>query len=223
MRFVAFVIRILARLLSLFPIRNRVAFLSRQSTCPFDFVLIESRVRLTHPDVEIAWSCLPRSGRFGPATMLRQLWFAATSRVCIVDGYVPAVSIPEGLLRARCIQVWHAPGAIKKFGYQAVGTSSGRSPEASRAFRMHRGYDCVVAGFRGALAAFAEAFDCAENAIVPCGLPRFEYLLRPEYEELREYHELQVRRVLADQNCDFGGVCFYMPRPSDARLVIHAG
>lgn len=72
---------------ALFPRRDKVSFLSRQSR-PFDFAL-QAEIRRSLPGYDIVWSCVPEVRLFGPLVAFRQVWHAATSRVCIVDGYVP--------------------------------------------------------------------------------------------------------------------------------------
>ena len=44
----------------------------------------------------------------------------ATAEVCIVDGYCIPVSVLHHRKELRVVQVWHALGAIKKFGRQAL-------------------------------------------------------------------------------------------------------
>lgn len=195
MRLAALVISALYRVFCLFPQRDKIALLSRQSARPFDFELLEPALRRAFPTCEIVWCCVAHGGEMTVSLMLRQLWHVATARVCLVDGYVPAVSIPRGPHRAACIQLWHALGAVKKFGYQSLHTAAGRSPEAARAFSMHAGYDCIVAGFSGAVPAFAEAFGYDEDRFLPLGLPRCDYLLRAEYAPRRA----EASRALAQQ------------------------
>ena len=201
MELVAWVTRVLYRLFCFFPLRRRIVFLSRQAERPFDFALLEPALRERFPGHEIAWCCVHEIGRMSVPLMLRQLWYVATSELCLVDGYVPAVSLP-GSHRGKVVQVWHAPGAIKKFGYQALDTPAGRSSRAARALRMHRGYDLVVAGMPGAVDALSEAFDVPTEKIAPLGLPRIDYLRSPELAELRERRYARAERAVADA---FGG------------------
>ena len=201
MELVAWVTRVLYRLFCFFPLRRRIVFLSRQAERPFDFALLEPALRERFPGHEIAWCCVHEIGRMSVPLMLRQLWYAATSELCLVDGYVPAVSLP-GSHRGKVVQVWHAPGAIKKFGYQALDTPAGRSCRAARALRMHRGYDLVVAGMPGAVCALSEAFDVPTEKIAPLGLPRIDYLRSPELAELREKRYARAESAVADA---FGG------------------
>lgn len=195
MGLLAWVIRVVYRICALLPQRNKVCFLSRQSSRPFDFQLLESAISRAFPGWEIAWACVPPSGHFGIGLALRQVWHAATARVCFVDGYVPAVSVPRRT-RAYCVQLWHALGSIKKFGYQALDTPDGRSSEAAEKLRMHRGYDLIVAGLPGAVPAFSEAFDCPSDRIVPLGLPRIDYLLSEDYDAVRKARVAKVAYLI---------------------------
>ena len=147
MRLAAWFIRFAYFVCALFPRRDKVSFLSRQSSRPFDFALLEPEIRRSLPGYDIVWSCVPESGSFGPLLAFRQVWHAATSRVCIVDGYVPAVSVPKSHEGALCVQLWHSLGAMKRFGYQALDTPDGRSSKAASALRMHRGYDVSITCF----------------------------------------------------------------------------
>ena len=195
MGLVAWVTRVLYRLFCLFPRCRRVTFLSRQAERPFDFALLEPSLRERFPHHEIVWCCVHEIGRMSVPLMLRQLWYVATSELCLVDGYVPAVSLPTGH-RSKVVQVWHAPGAIKRFGYQALDTPAGRSSRAARTLRMHRGYDLVVAGMPGAVTAFSQAFDVPAEKIAPLGLPRIDYLVSPELASLRAHRYARAERAV---------------------------
>lgn len=196
MELVAWAVRVLYRLLCLLPQRRVIALLSRQSARPLDFALLEPELHRRFPDHEVRWCCVAEIGRMSVTLMLRQLWLAASAELCLVDGYVPAVSIPR---RHRCVvvQMWHAPGAIKKFGYQSLDTPAGRSSHAARALRMHRGYDAIVAGMPGAVPAFSEAFGVPAEKIWPLGLPRIDYLRSDDFAELRSRRFARAERAVA--------------------------
>ena len=230
MGLVAWLTRVLYRLFCLFPQRKRITFLSRQAERPFDFVLLEPALAERFPGYEFVWSCVHEIGRMSVSLMVRQLWYVATSTLCLVDGYVPAASLPMEH-RSRVVQVWHAPGAIKRFGYQSLDTPAGRSSKAARALRMHRGYDLVVAGMPGAVRSFSEAFDMPAEKIVPLGLPRIDYLRSPRYLDLRSRRyqraERLARAAFAAAGCpDAGTTVLYAPTfrkaNSDERWLEHA-
>lgn len=197
MKLMAAVLRCLACLFGLFPLQREVAFLSRQSARPsLDYRLLIGALERTSPRFRIVVCVTEPETKskmgFVVGTM-RQLYHASTARVCVVDGYVPAVSIPSKRKGSTVIQLWHALGAIKRFGYQSLDTPAGRTSEAARACRMHRNYDYVVAGGPGAVDAFACAFDCPKEAIVPLGLPRLDYLLdtSPESKRLQKARSVE--------------------------------
>ncbi|MBQ9954703.1 MAG: CDP-glycerol glycerophosphotransferase family protein [Eggerthellaceae bacterium] len=183
MGLLAVVIRCLSALMSLFPLHDRVVFLSRQaSTLSLDYRMLvdELRARLPRERVLICLAAPETQGvvRFA-FNMLAQLWYSRTSKVCIVDGYSPVVSIPPARRGRTVIQLWHALGAVKKFGLQALDTPSGRTSKQAQVGCMHQKYDIIVAAGPGAAPAYAEAFGYAQDVVVATGLPRMDYLLDP--------------------------------------------
>lgn len=197
MELVAWLIRALFRALSLFPQQRKIVLLSRQAARPFDFSLIEPELARRFPGHRIVWSCVATIGEMSVPLMLQQLWHVSTAELCLVDGYVPAVSLPRRH-RAIVVQEWHALGAIKKFGYQSLGTAAGRSAHAASALRMHRGYDFVIAGMPGAVDAFSEAFDVPREKIAPLGLPRIDYLCSDAFSATRARRFTRADRALKE-------------------------
>lgn len=195
-RFAALIIRLAYSICCLFPQQKKIVLLSRQSARPFDFALLEPELKKRFPAYSIVWACVPKIGKMGPFILFKQVWHVATAKICLVDGYIPAVSIPRSH-RAFVAQVWHAPGAIKKFGYQSLGTRAGRSEHLAQAMRMHRGYDVVVAGMPGAVEAFSQAFDVPVSSVLPLGLPRIDYLRSDEFASARNRRAERARAFLA--------------------------
>jgi CDP-ribitol ribitolphosphotransferase len=174
------VIRAVFALLRRSPAPRRVAFLSRQGNeVSLDFELLEVALRARLPNWEFAHCCYRDAGSTAERIKgtLRQLKLVASSRLCIVDGYTPAVSVPLLGKDTVVIQLWHALGAIKRFGWQAIGTPAGRTDVQARGLRMHRNYTAIIAGGEGAVVDFAQAFACSENRVAALGLPRMDYLL----------------------------------------------
>jgi CDP-ribitol ribitolphosphotransferase / teichoic acid ribitol-phosphate polymerase len=171
-----------AVLKALFPVRRKAVFLSRQSDRPSrDFILLAEELRRRDPDLEIVMRCRmvgrSFSGRIAAiAPTIGQMYHLATARVCVVDGYV----IPVSLLTHRpgfyVVQLWHALGAVKRFGYQALDRPGGRSSSLASAMRMHRNYDVVLCAGPATVPVFAEAFGVDPSVVRPTGLPRVDYL-----------------------------------------------
>ena len=182
MRVLAVCLRLLAAVFQLFPLRRRVAFLSRQSHVPSaDFRLLAAELRDVDPtlDVRISTTDSELSGKLQFArNMLAQLWLGCTSRVLVLDGYNPVVCIPKKRPGTYVIQLWHAAGAIKQFGYQCLDTPAGRTSEQAQAGRMHKNYDVIVAAGPGAIDAYAQAFGYSPDKVCALGLPHLEALTK---------------------------------------------
>lgn len=181
MRVLAIFLRLLAAVFRLFPLRRRVAFLSRQSHVPStDFRLLATRLKEDDPTLDVRISAIDSelSGRVQFAlNMLTHLWLASTSRVVVLDGYNPAACIPRKRSGTYMVQLWHAAGAIKKFGYQCLDTPAGRTSEQARVACMHKNYDVIIAAGPGAIDAYADAFGYPKSAVQTPGLPHIEQLV----------------------------------------------
>lgn len=172
------------------PVRQRVAFLSRQSSkMSLDFRMLVDQLHEIDSNMEIC-VCLTEPETKGVRSFvgntLRQLKLAQTSSVVVVDGYVPAVSVPAKRNGVTVVQMWHALGAIKKFGYQCLDTPYGRSSDSARILKMHRNYDYVIAGGPWAVDSFSLAFGCDKDCIRVLGLPRIDYLASDAFAKQRE-------------------------------------
>ena len=108
--------------------------------------------------------------------MLKQIKEIKTADVVLLDTYC----IPASMLKHRknqtVVQMWHALSAIKKFGWQTVGKSGGRSTKIAKFMKMHHGYDRVICASDVTAKYFCEAFRADPTKIVKLGLPRIDYI-----------------------------------------------
>lgn len=165
------------------PKQDKITLLSRQSSQEsLDFRMLSEELESRMPGVAID-VCISDPETVDKAGFARSVLEmsrkVAESRVCIVDGYIPSISVPKLDAQTKVIQIWHALGAIKKFGYQSLDTDAGRTGEEARKLHMHANYDWVVAAGPGAVPAYARAFGYPEDRVLPLGLPRMDYLLDP--------------------------------------------
>ena len=192
----------LYRLFGLLGRRDEVLFVSRQSEKPsLDFLECgaEFQKRGCRP-VYLARRLTRKTLVAYAFHTLKETYHLARCRVCVLDRYDPVVS----LIRFDCepskevdsarhrefprvpviLQLWHAFGAFKKFGYQTINVSEGHSDQEAALFRIHRNYSWVICSGEGARDAFAEAFSYPRNRVLP--------LCRPEYRKL-----IEIRDVVA--------------------------
>ncbi len=177
-------------ILKLFPTqKGKVLFLSRQSdSLSKDFQMLEDELqKQTAGAIRIVAICHRLEGAGGMASMiafakstLASMYHLATSEVCVLDAYWPAVSILKHKKSLTVIQMWHALGKIKQSGYQTLGKESGRGEEIARLMKMHEGYDYIIAGGSAWNPFYCASFGTTEDKLRNYGLPRIDYLLATE-------------------------------------------
>ena len=84
---------------------------------------------------------------------------------------VPTVAHTEYPVEPMVLQLWHAFGAYKKFGYQSVGTREGHSREVTDVFDIHRNYSWVACSGERCREAFAEALSYPLERVVVLDRP----------------------------------------------------
>lgn len=200
--------------LKLLPVQNKVTFITWNSDLvPPDFKALITRLQALPNPPKVVTLC--RELRAGIPShiayffhLIHQGYEMATSKVIVLDAYCILASVLNHRPELRVVQLWHALGAFKKFGWSIVDKSEGWSAQSnipsrtlSRLLRMHHGYTDVAVSYSGAIPYFAEAFRCDPSIISVAWLPRVE-MLRNEsvMADLRErildaHPELRGRRV----------------------------
>ena len=160
---------------------KKVAIISRESdTRTLDIAMLEAELKSRGAKVTVLSKLLTKDrslkalGYLGH--VLKQEAVILESDVVVLDTYcIPASMIPHRR-GTKVVQMWHALGAIKKFGWQTVGKEGGSSERVAKLMKMHRGYDYVVCASDITAAHFCEAFRTDRAKIVKQGLPRIDYI-----------------------------------------------
>jgi CDP-ribitol ribitolphosphotransferase len=100
-------------------------------------------------------------------------WHLATARLFLVDDYYFPMYVIPRRPGTRFVQVWHACGAFKKFGYSVLTKRFGADEAFVDAVPIHANYDlCLVSAARVA-PCYAEAFrQPLERFTSRLGIPR---------------------------------------------------
>jgi len=176
-------------LLKLLKVKNKVTFISRQSNeTNIDFRLIMEQLKETNPNVKIV--VLARTldkGLWNKAKyflhMFVQMYHIATSKVVILDSYCILVSILKHRKNLKIIQIWHALGSLKKFGYSALDKEDGRSSDLAKEMKMHKNYSYVFTSSKTSLPFFKEAFNASDEQMKIMSLPRVDFLQLEKYKK----------------------------------------
>lgn len=185
---------------------NKIVFLGRRmDRTPLDFRLLLEELQTQNPAVRpVILSRLYRGGwketfRFAPV-LLASIYHLATSKVCVLDSYWPAVSALTHRPELVIYQIWHSLGKIKQSGLQTVGRADGRDHSVADVMRMHQGYDYVLAGAEVWNQKYVESFGVQESQLLNFGLPRADYLIDGRFRLadriLARYPELSKKPVV---------------------------
>lgn len=182
MRFVVWSLRVLSLFFKPWKLKQKVLLISRQSNeKSLDFDLLEKELK----EREIETIVLCHEMKISVIGILQyivhifiQMRHIADSAVVIVDGYCMAVSVVDKKQGQKAVQIWHSLAAIKKFGWQSVGTIDGRSHQMAKIMKMHQNYDYFIAPSEVTADLFAEAFHMDKEKGVLLGLPRIDAIKR---------------------------------------------
>lgn len=184
-----FCLNFLFAFLKLLPVQKKITYISRQmNTTPLDFQMVIDNIKLKEADYKhiVLAKMIPEHfvGKIGYLFhMLKQMYHIATSKAVILDTYC----IPISLLKQReslvVIQMWHALGAFKKFGYSILDQKEGSSSRIAKLMRMHKNYTYVLASSEYTAAFFAEAFQVEREQMRVFPLPKTDLLLEDELKE----------------------------------------
>lgn len=176
----------------------KVTIISRESDeKTLDVRMLEEELRQRGVRVKVLSKLLTKEksvknavGYLGHA--LRQEAEILSSDVVVLDTYcIPASMIPHRS-GTKVIQMWHALGAVKKFGWQTVGKPDGTSERTAKMMRMHSGYDYVICPSDVTADYFSEAFRISKDKIVKLGLPRIDYIRNVTHGDTAEQTKARI-------------------------------
>ncbi|MCR2821423.1 CDP-glycerol glycerophosphotransferase family protein [Lederbergia panacisoli] len=107
--------------------------------------------------------------------MLKACYALATSKFFIIDDFYFPVYVIKPRKGTEIIQLWHAPGAFKKFGLSTIGKSFGTSKEYLKHVPIHSNYSRVYVSSQKVVPYYADAFGLPEESIFPLGVPRTDF------------------------------------------------
>jgi teichoic acid ribitol-phosphate primase len=159
------------------PIRTDKVVLAtaRVSTLDGNLLHLHRALRARHPELRYVLLLEPYSyGLAGKLAYLvrlvRGMYHLQTASLFIVDNAYLPIHVAPHRSRTTVVQVWHAAGALKRFGLDT--TSPPREPE--RTF-LHRYYDAVVVGGEWTRGPYAAALRTPIERVIALGSPRTDF------------------------------------------------
>ena len=206
----------------LLPIRPRVVLATGHGArIAGNLAWIRDGVRSARPDVGVVELAFwPDGGRRQLARAaihaLRSGFHLATARVFVVDDYFFPMYVIRPRRGTTFVQVWHACGAFKKFGYSVLEAGFGADEEYARSIALHANYDlCLVSAARFA-PFYAEAFRAPrERFTARLGIPRTDLFFDDE-RQARTAAEVRRRYAIPDGR----RVILYAPTFRGERITV---
>ncbi len=176
------------------PARKKVTFLSRQSDKPsIDFVLLREAIKREHPNCKVVMITKKLEN---PViylfSIVQQMYHIATSKTVILDSYNIPVSVLKHKKSLCVLQIWHAIGSMKHFGYDMLDKEEGNSKEVAEIMCMHKNYTHILISSYSFIKDFLTGFRADASIIREIPLPKADCLTSKDYKE-------EKRRILFEK------------------------
>ena len=174
-----FVLRNIYRVLKLQKAKeNRVVFLSDSRvdfTGNFEFVYKELQSRGGY---DIKYMLKPSiDAKRSLKEMITFVQYISTSKYILLDDYYPQIYKYKIKKDVEVIQLWHATGAFKTFGFSRIGKKGGPKVKS----KNHRNYTKAIVSSENIRIHYAEAFGISEEKVVATGVPRTDIFFDEDY------------------------------------------
>jgi len=95
----------------------------------------------------------------------------------ILEDFYPQLHMLSIRPETKIVQLWHACGAFKTFGFSRLGKVGGPKQDS----RNHRSYDYAFVSGTSIVPIYAEAFGIPDSHVYPLGVPRTDILFDKDY------------------------------------------
>lgn len=120
----------------------------------------------------------------------------STSAVVIVDDFYEFTSIVQKKEGVKLIQVWHACGAFKTFGFSRLGKPGGPRQLTPH----HRCYDYAVVSSENIRRFYAEGFGISLDKVIATGVPRTDIFFDESYKQQKRQEFFENYPKLKEKN-----------------------
>jgi teichoic acid glycerol-phosphate primase len=170
-------------LFNLFPIQKKVVFVATFGDNHY-YVLDEIRKRKNtvrtvvliskkcHYHFEDVSSTIIPYNSLNPLYVLQSIYHLATSKIVVIDNYYGFLASTSFRKDVECIQLWHAAGAIKKFGLEDPSNHFRSKRANSRFKKVYHHFHKIAVGSEGLAQIYYEAFGLKDLHILRLGIPR---------------------------------------------------
>lgn len=188
-----FFFKIAFSLFNLLPLKNKTVFLSSFGDNAFYIAneLASSGqhrlVFINQTRCKMDFSTIPTANKkiytfesLNIVDTLFSIYHLATSKYVFVDNYAGVLSVIQFRHEVKCIQLWHAAGAIKQFGWRDPETDARNSRAKVRFQEVYDRFQYIPVGSRQMAEIFSEAFQVDMSHFLYTGVPQTDFYFDDE-------------------------------------------
>ncbi len=191
-------LNVLASFLSLFFKKDHILFVSSRRTDLSGNIAYVNDI-LQEKNAKVLFWLIPGKTKFMTYRAMCSLAYKlARSKVVVVDDFTPILNEVWTMKSRTLIQLWHACGAFKTFGFTRVGKDGGPNQTSTN----HRYYNYAIVSSSEICRFYAEGFGISENSVKALGVPRTDDFFKEEYKvQIREklykdYPQLKGKKII---------------------------
>ncbi|EQC0527435.1 CDP-glycerol glycerophosphotransferase family protein [Listeria innocua] len=180
-------VKITGFLASLFPVQQKVVFLvsfeenptaiikqmKLANVTPKTIVFYDPRVDVSKLSLDFIKAKPKTLKQFIPL-----MFHLNTAKVVVTDNYFVELAGLKLRNGVNCIQVWHANGALKKFGWEDKAAQKRSAEDKKRFQEVYRRFTKVLVGSDEMATIFQKSFLLDESNMLKLGVPRTDYFFK---------------------------------------------
>ena len=199
-RFKLWVMGRLYSLLSRCKVReNQIAFVSeRREDLTGNFEFIYNKIK-DDPSISIVKFLNTKPIKnLNIVEMINYVNILSTSKVILLDDFMPSIHTFHLKDDVSLIQLWHAVGAFKTFGFSRIGKDGGPQQFSPN----HRSYNRAIVSSKEIRKFYAEGFGLSNEKVVATGIPRTDVFFDEGYRKkiessfYRDYPHLVDKKII---------------------------
>ncbi|HFJ9318157.1 CDP-glycerol--glycerophosphate glycerophosphotransferase [Bacillus anthracis] len=178
------IFRLLFNLFRVFPIQKKATFIMSYGE---NALSIYEKMREKKTDLDVVFLYKPtckyklkdypevKSYQFETLSivnMIEAVYHLTTSKHVIIDNYFGFLSAVKFRKGTECIQLWHAAGAIKRFGLLATVFKKRNRRAQKRFVKVYNNFHKIVVGSDALATVYADAFNLSQDQMLSTGIPR---------------------------------------------------
>ncbi|WP_026680018.1 CDP-glycerol glycerophosphotransferase family protein [Virgibacillus salarius] len=140
-----------------------------------------------------------------PLSFVQSIYHLATATTVLVDNYYGFLAVTNFKPETTCIQLWHAAGAIKKFGLMDPSIKNRSKKAIMRFQQVYNKFHYTVVGSERMATIFRQSFNLPNESILRTGIPRTDVF----------YDKKEEKRISKQIQLEF-------PTIKDKKIILYA-